>query len=202
MVFKHPFTAVIAGPTGCGKTQLTLKLIDNCKSIITPQPQNVMWCYGIYQSAFNGQKNIYFNQGLPDIKTFDPNIRNLLIIDDLMHEADESVAQIFTKGSHHYNISVIFLTQNLFFGSKHMRTMSLNTHYMLLFKNPRDASQINCLARQMYPKNSKFLIDAFKDATEPPYGYLLIDLKPDTPEKLRVRSNIFPGEKTYVYVPK
>jgi hypothetical protein len=35
----------------------------------------------------------------------------------------------------------------------------------------------------MYPRKSKLLVEAFKDATEKPYGYLLIDLKSDTEEK-------------------
>ena len=80
--------------------------------------------------------------------------------------------------------------------------MSLNAHYIVLFKNPRDALQVATLARQMYPGNSKFLIEAFKNATEKPFGYLLLDLKPDTDEKYRIRTNIFPDETQYVYIPK
>jgi hypothetical protein len=55
----------------------------------------------------------------------------------------------------------------------------------------------------MYPGRSKFLLEAFRDATEKPYGYLLIDLKPDTDEKYRIRTNIFSDDdKHLVYVPK
>jgi hypothetical protein len=54
----------------------------------------------------------------------------------------------------------------------------------------------------MYPNNSKFLVEAFKDATEKPYGYLLIDLRAETLEKYRIRTNIFAGERHYVYLPK
>jgi hypothetical protein len=63
---------------------------------------------------------------------------------------------------------------------------------MVLFKNSRDVTQVANLSRQMYPGRSKFLVEAFKDATAKPYGYLLIDLKPETDEKCRVRANIFP----------
>ena len=83
-----------------------------------------------------------------------------------------------------------------------MRTISLNAHYMILFKNPRDGSQITHLSKQMYPSRSKYMMEAYRDATSPPYGYLFIDLKPDTPEDMRLRSNIFPGEHTIVYVPR
>ena len=76
--------------------------------------------------------------------------------------------------------------------------MSLNAHYLVIFKNPRDANQLATLARQMYPGNSKFLIEAFGDATRKPYGYLLIDLKPDTEDRIR----IFSDESQIVYVKK
>ena len=45
---------------------------------------------------------------------------------------------------------------------KEMRTISLNTHYLIVFKNPRDNQQIATLARQMYPGRSHFLLEAFK----------------------------------------
>ena len=80
--------------------------------------------------------------------------------------------------------------------------MSLNSHYLVLFKNARDATQISHLAGQMYPGKSKFMIEAYRDATSSPFSYLLIDLKQATEDKLRLRTNIFPGETTYVYVPK
>ena len=96
-----------------------------------------------------------FHQGLPNIEDFDGKEPTLVIIDDLMQETNETVAKMFTKGSHHRNISVVFLTQNLFPKNKFARTMSRNAHYMVLFKNPRDVSQFANLARQMYPKTSR-----------------------------------------------
>lgn len=170
--------------------------------MITPPPQEIVWCYGVYQDVFASMKNVRFVEGLPNVSDFDGSKRVLLVIDDLMHEANDKVAQIFTKGSHHRNISVLFLTQNIFHSSKHNRTMNLNSHYIVLFKNPRDVGQVAILGRQMYPKG-KFLEEAFKDATAKPYGYLFIDLKPNTEEQHRVKTNIFPDETPkYVYVPK
>ena len=131
--------------------------------------------------------------------SLDPAKVNLLIIDDLMHEMNEVVAKLFTKGSHHRNTSVLLLTQNIFHQNKHSRTVSLNAHYMVLFNNVRDASQITNLAKQMYPGNVKYLKSSYEDATNKHYGYLLIDLKPDTSDLLRLRTDIFPGEIHYVY---
>ena len=99
-------------------------------------------------------------------------------------------------------MSVVFLVQNLFPKNKYARTISLNAHYMVLFKNPRDVGQFAVLAKQMYPSGSQFAVEAYKDATGCPYGYLLVDLKPDTDEQHRWRTNIFPDEMTCVYIKK
>ncbi len=200
--WKHPFTAIVAGPTGCGKTVFTFKFISESQDLIAPPPEKIIYCYGEYQEIFNDYPHVTFIEGLPDISLFDGKQRTLVILDDLMTETNDSVSNIFTKVSHHRNVSVVYLSQNLFYKSKQNRTMSLNAHYMVLFKNPRDAVQVATLARQMYPGRSKFLAEAFRDATDKAYGYLLIDLKPDTEEKYRIRTNIFPGERQYVYIPK
>ena len=58
------------------------------------------------------------------------------------------------------------------------------------------------LARRMYPGKSIFIIEAFKNAASAPYGYLLIDLKQETDDKLRLRTGIFSGDVHYVYLRK
>jgi hypothetical protein len=199
---RHPLTATFSGPTGCGKTIFTFKLIEHVNEMIEPAPTKILYCYGEYQPIFAKYPNVEFNEGLPDVTRFDGRESVLLIIDDLMSETNESVSAIFTKISHHRNVSVVYITQNMFPKNKHARTISLNSHYLVLFKNPRDAGQFAILARQMYPSGSKFAIEAFKDATEAPFGYLLVDLKPDTDEKYRLRTNIFPNELTCVYIKK
>lgn len=199
---KHPFTATVAGPTGCGKTIFIFRLVETAQKMIDPPPTKIVYCYGEYQSIFANYPDVEFNNGLPDMSQFDGSERVLLVIDDLMEQTNNMIENIFTKMSHHRNISVVYIAQNLFPKNKHARTISLNSHYMILFKNPRDAGQFAVFARQMYPSGSKFAVEAFKDATEVPYGYLLIDLKPDTDEKYRLRTGIFPGELTHVYIKK
>jgi len=96
----------------------------------------------------------------------------------------------------------MYLTQNLFHQIKQQHTISLNAHYLVVLKSPRDSSRIQHLARQMFPKRSKVLLEAYRDAALGSHGYLLIDLHQDTPEHLRLRTNIFPFETQIVYVPK
>ena len=187
--WKHPFTCIVAGPTGCGKTTFVARLLRNASAMIDRVPERVTWYYGEWQSAYENLDipNLQLQEGLP--KSFDAGKRNVVVLDDLMDETDGRVTDLFTKKSHHSNTSVIYLVQNLFSRNKESRTISLNTQYLVVFKNPRDASQITNLAKQMYPGRVKFIQEAFADATSTPYGYLLVDLKQDTPEDLRLHSS-------------
>ena len=69
---------------------------------------------------------------------------------------------------------------------------------MLIFKNPRDQRQSRSLAQQIFPSKIQFLMQAFEDATDRPYGYIILDLHPQTPEEMRVRTKIFKSEEVYV----
>lgn len=200
---QHTFGAIVAGPSRAGKSWWIKKLIEYRESMITPKPDKVYYCYSEWQPLFNSYADIEFHQGIIDIEQIDRNVRNLIIIDDLISDINQKLEDIFTKHSHHRNVSIIFITQNLFQKGSHMRTMSLNASYIVLFKNPRDINQVNFLARQMFPpKQSNFLQQAFRDATSIPFGYLFIDLKQETEELLRIRTGIFPDEKTYIYMPQ
>jgi len=168
----------------------------------SPAPTKIVYFYGEYQQLFNQYPHTEFHQGLPNIEDFDGREPTLVNIDDFIQETNETVTIMFTKGSHRRNISVIFLAQNLFPKNKFARTMSLSAHYMVLFKNPRDVSQFANLARQMYPNTSQFTVEAYRDATREPYSYLLVDFRPEQDEELRLRTDIFPGETHYVYVPR
>ena len=199
---KHPFTCMIAGPTGSGKTNFVKRILAHVHNMITPIPDRVIWYYGEWQPIYATMRGVDFVEGLPNIDDLDSSKKHLIIIDDLMTETDDRITSLFTKKSHHRNISVIYIVQNVFNKGKENRTISLNSHYMVLFKNPRDASQITHLAKQMFPGNVKFMQEAFGDATLQPYGYLLVDLKQSTPEHLRLRTRIFPGEIQWVYLRK
>ena len=196
IAFRHPFTCVVAGPTGCGKSTWVKKLVEDRKEMIYPCVDKVFWHYGEDQQMFRTvQKDVTFVQGLPDKEILGRKNQNvLLIIDDLMREVNENIVDLFTKGSHHQNISVILLVQNIFDKNKFSRTISLNSQYIVFFKNPRDMSQVVHLAKQMFPRNVQHMQLAYKEATTRPHGYLLIDLKQSTPDRIRLRSNIFESE--------
>ena len=202
MKLMHPFTCLVSGPSGSGKSSLVKSIIN--QNLIEPKPTKVLWLYAEDQPMYRGIKNVEFIQGIPeDLESrFDARVHNLLILDDLMTQchSDERMTRLFSVGSHHKNLSIIFIIHNLFHHGKEMRTLSLNSHYIILFKNPRDRQQISTLARQMYPGQSQFLVEAFQDATQDAYGYLLLDLKPTTPETLRIRTGILTNDVPLVYI--
>jgi hypothetical protein len=81
------------------------------------------------------------------------------------------MCDLFTKGSHHRNVSVILIIQNLFHQGRFCRDISLNAKYLVLLKNVRDKQQFSYLARQVYPEHSDSLYRAYLDATTETHGY-------------------------------
>ena len=197
--FKSPFCAIVAGPSGSGKTVLIRGLLQYRASLFNRPPKLILWCYGQMQAAYNeavsGTNIIYFD-GFPSKAELTSLKPDLIVVDDLMGElsGDKEMSNLFTKFSHHMNIDVIFVVQNIFHHGKEMRTISLNSHYFILLKNPRDKRQAMVLADQTFPGNREFFMTAYNDAISVPYGYLLLDLKPDTPDCMRVRTRLVPSE--------
>ena len=199
IALRHPFTAMIAGPTSCGKTVLTRNLLSAFESVtnISGPTLSVIWCYGQWQAGYSNaieKVNVNYHDGLCDEDYLVKHKPHIVVVDDLMSEVagDKRMSDLFTKVSHHENISVIFIVQNLFYQAKCMRTISINTHYFFLLKNPRDRSQVMAFGRQLYPSDSKYFLEAYDDATSEPFSYLLVDVSPRTPDKLRLRSKIIP----------
>ena len=60
--------------------------------------------------------------------------------------------KLFTVNSNNRKVSVIFLTQNFYEKGKYARSISLNAHFLIIFKNKRDEAQLMHLLRQIYPR--------------------------------------------------
>ena len=197
MRWVHPFTSVIAGPKGSEQSMFVRRFVHNIKHKMILKPDRILWCYGEYQTLYETVDGIEFEQGLPDLDNLDPREKHLITLDDLMDDTDQRVASLFTKKSHHRNISVMYIVQNLFHRGKHHKTISLNAHYMVLFKNLTDVSQIMA---QMYVRRTQFFLEAFARPTARPHGNMVINMKQNTPDILRLRTFIFPGEEQKAYV--
>ena len=206
---QSPFTMLIAGPTSCGKTRLVFEIIENVKTLVIPEVHDITYCYSVWQPAFDKLKSagVKFNEGLLSREALfdesrDTSRHSMLIIDDLLDPEYAPLAKdLFIKGSHHLNMSVIFITQNLFFANKDFRTLSLNAHYLVIFKNPRDMSQIGYISRQAFPANPRFLTAVYNGETHERHSYIVLDCKQATPDNLRVRNSVTTPWNTIVFIP-
>ena len=204
-LLNSPSTFIISGPSGSGKTEFVYKLITNAKDLFEEPLDKIYYFYGVWQSRFDqiyeGQVVEYF-KGLPDypfLEDLKEENHKLLIIDDQQLEALNSklVADLFTKFSHHKNITTILILQNLFHQGKYSRDISLNAHYFVLFKNQRDINQIKILGNQLGLSN--LLLESYFDATKDPFTYLLIDISPTSNRNFMLRTHIFPQEHATIY---
>ena len=136
--FQSGSPMMIAGPTGVGKTFFTYQVLKN--NMFTEKVKSVLYCYGVHQPFYEKMEldNLEFYEGVPTLEMLqnlnDGNF-HVVVLDDLMEEIVKSVElqNLFTKYCHHFNISVMFLTQNLFAQGPYARTISLNTHILVLF---------------------------------------------------------------------
>ena len=207
VIFKHPFTCTIAGPTGAGKTVLLQKILINKKEIFDLVPDRIVVCYKSWQPAYDVfsllESPVEFVHGLINVEEFDKEKKNLLIIDDLMTECKDNkeIATLFSVHSHHKSISVFLVTQNIFMQGTCARDINLNSTNLILFNNPRDRQQIRVLGQQMYPKKTQGFMEIFDDAIKQQdgHGYLFLDYKQQTQERMRIQTGIIPGEERIIY---
>jgi hypothetical protein len=200
--FKQPFTCIISGPTGSGKTSFCIRFLQNFDRLCT-EPDfggDIMWYYSEKSAVPSNQldllgKRVRIHEGLPTTFGHPQGKPSLIILDDLFNQVySEQVCDLFTKGSHHRQVSVILITQNLFYQGKHWRDISLNAKYLVLLKNFRDKTQSTYLARQVHPQNSASLYEAYLDATKEPHGYFISDFAQDIDNLLTFRTYVFPDE--------
>ena len=185
---------VVSGPTMCGKSTFVHALLND-KHMFSRAPERIYWFYGQATEDLKARKGYILHEGLPESFEYIPP-NSVIVLDDLMNEAKDhpGVTNLFTKLVHHKNLFVINITQNFFLRSNDTRTRRLNSQYMVLFKNPSDATQIAVIGRQMYPRNPNFLSEVYSKATKRPYGNIFIDLRQQTPDDFRIRSRVLHKE--------
>ena len=178
-------------------------MIEDWDKVFERRPTKIYICHAHAQPAYDKIVEIApcpveLIKSLPNDLEIEPN--SLLVIDDLMAECPKEIKDWHVRKTHHNQSITLTMSQNLFEKGKDHRTTTLNAHYIILFKNPRDNSQIMHFAKQFSPGETHFVISSFQDATRAPHSYLLFDLKQNTNNLFRVRSSVFPHE-CRVYIP-
>ena len=195
--WQTPFNSIIVGPSGSGKTTFLSRFIQHVDKMVDRRFIEIVYCYAINQPLYDTvhDTRVRFHEGIIKSSEFDPKDGpRLLILDDFLTNINTDVIEYFVQGGHHRDVSVFLLTQNMFSQGKGNRDISINSHYIVYMKSPRDSQQIATLARQISSHDSRYVVESYRDATSKAYGYLLFDFRQTTDDSLRLRTNVFPDD--------
>jgi hypothetical protein len=168
-----------------GNTSFCIRLLQHLDTLCTEQDirGEIVLCYSEKSAVPTHEFGIRlrYHRGVPtEFGKATGGLTSLIIRDDLLKEAySREVCDLFTKGSHRRNLSVILITQSLFHQGKHCRYISMNAKYLVLLKNVRDKNQFLYLATQAYPEHPERLYNAYLVATQRTHGYFILDFAQD-----------------------
>jgi GTPase SAR1 family protein len=197
----YPSNIIICGATNSGKTILALSLLRNSASIFQPPVHQRFYLYRHYQKSFDAYRDsVQFILDLSELpQDHEPA---LLVIDDHMDSLTPELVHLFTAGRHR-NLSIIFLTQNLYYPDPKTRTINANSCHVVLLKSPRSGVQLQTLSRQYFSAARRGgLMKAFEDATRNRFGYFWINLDPRADTRHTFTSGIIPNPGQYPVVYK
>ena len=148
--FPKNIFAVIAGSTGCGKTNLLVNLLFNdgfldygsvyiySPTLYQPAYQYVKDRYKETENAIwtNCKKKVtighFFvaDEEIKDPKELDSNINHIMVFDDVLFSDPTKIKEYFCRGRHN-NVNVFYLCQSFFAAKKH--DIRENANVFILF---------------------------------------------------------------------
>ena len=183
----------IVGPSGCGKTKILFRMLNG--STFYPRFEIIYYFYKEFQPLFKDMQQVI--PGIEFLKYSGFDITKklshcLLIYDNSCEEIfnDKEFVKIATSGRYR-KLLVIYVKHNLFHQSKWSRTIDL-------FKSLHDIQQIEHLGKQL--KYLQLIKEAYKLATEEPFGHLMIDLDTKTSQGLRFSSQLIGPDPSIFYI--
>ncbi len=204
--FKNPVTVLVSGTTGSGKSTLVFEILKNANHFFHDPKcmENVILYYKEYQPIYEENKHLiteFVNQ-VPTYNLVKERIEfyknyggSVILIDDFANELHESIRSLFGVGAHHWNANIFLLTQYLYPSKPTwFREITLNCMYLIYFKNPMNNKQIRNVIYKWIDENPKWAIQSVREALQKPHSYILFDFHQQTPEKIRLRTNILPKE--------
>lgn len=195
---------------------MLLRLLQ--EDMFSNRPDGYLLCYKCYQPLYDkfaailGDK-LEFCEGMPSYEDIErltsTNKHTVLMLDDLSHEWNNSELglQTITAYSHHKNMSVICIQHSVFMrGCRHAREISLNQHFIIFTRSPRDGYQLKYLGQQIFPGKSLMIADAYEEIVANSldrYPYMVLNLSPAEKPIHCIMSHIFPSDpEMFVYVEK
>ena len=207
----HPYRILIIGGSGSGKTNALLNLINNQPDIdkiylYAKDPYEAKYQYLINKRERVGINRLndpkafieYFNdmhKVYKNIDNYNPDKENkiLIVFDDMIADMinnkklNSIVTELFIRGRK-LNISLVFITQSYFKVPKDVR---LNTTHFFILKisNKRELQQI--AISHSSDINTGDFIEIYRECTDKPYSFLVIDTTLPSDHPLRFRKNLY-----------
>ena len=191
---KKPFRIIVGGGSGCGKTRITKKIVDN--NFFQSKFDKIIYNYPDYLNEVDVEfeQNVEYRPGLLNQESISLLRSNtLLIIDDLSIEVSDNkdIANLFAVETRKRNISIILINQNIYQPGKMFRNIRINATGFFLFKF-HSATDINKrLIRDLGLTefvSNKLLKKIYCDR----YKYIFIDLHPNSHSQFSCLSgNVF-----------
>jgi hypothetical protein len=207
-----PSHALFVGATQSGKTRLCLHLLTN-PQLFHPKPKRILFHYDQYQESYKNASTFLAKQGI-ELLLFkgcaDVNLdtmeklpgQTILLIDDFSEETSSSkeIARIATNGRHK-NISLWLVWHSLYTKHPASKLITQNIRWFFFLPSVRLESQLRTFGNQLGMKSRLlWAYNQIQDDFSRPHRYLLADLGPQTPNVLRLRSNIEDSDKQFCYM--
>lgn len=213
--FHLPALMVCHGMSNVGKSTLVYRMLRHREALFDQHLAHILFCYSehqpLYEDMAKNVSDISFHRGMPDIdyikevkRDLPTDAHILLVLDDIENVMDSSTMLYLSQvGCHHFKVTVLYICHNIFARGRHARSILLQAAYFISMRNLRDQSQLGVLARQVFGNGcSNVIMQAFdwlsKKFERP---YTVLDMSPLTRnDYVRLRSCVFPGEHTVLFV--
>ena len=196
---KENFKLFLVGPSACGKSVFIQNLLQNISTVSKTNPTKIIYVYKVWQPLYEdmnlqGLVHLFIKEDenlAEKLKMETIGEISLIVFDDLINSKNlGDISNLFVVDGRHSNYSMIFTSQRMFVNNEYFRQISNNCDYFVVFKNPRNHSEIRTLAQQLTPLNLE-LLQIYAKATTEPYSYLFINLTQECDERIKFLSHLF-----------
>ena len=201
--FRDFSNILISGCTQSGKTEFTKKLLMNANEMFITPPQVCVFSYTHWQPVYEQLQekwgdNITFMEELPNEETLREIMtghqHGIFVVDDKASEMSNGVffMDLLSRMGHHLKMSNVVLVQDPSLSGKMKSVLTKNFHVNVMMRSPRDRNYIRSLGIML--NDYKCLIEAYDDACEGMFGYLVLDCHPLSNPALKYRTKVFPQD--------
>ena len=198
MEFDSNTCMVIISPSGYGKSSFVMTLLEQSDTLFSIPFKKILWCSSTCVNNFEKIKiPVTFHEGLPSESTLKEYSHSCVVIDDLQSELSGSKIgqQLSSKLAHHWNITVLFLLQSLYWNSLYLKQIVLNSQYFVFMSCTRNMAQTKFFLqgvfadwREKFKNHSEICQHAFK--------HIVYDFRPGTKASFVQRTNVLLGSPT------